>query len=104
MLSARIKILADFQWEAVVATYADLLDVFGFDERKLGETALLSEAISVIQRVRGVSWVDVDAFGAVPERVLKVTVRPDGTVATNRVCCSRRTTSWIRSRTSSKRA
>jgi len=86
VLSARIKILPDFQWEPVVSDVrAALLDAFGFDQRKLGESALLSEAISVMQRVRGVSWVDVDAFGAVPERVFKVTVRPDGTVERARV-------------------
>ena len=49
-----------------------MLDTFGFGKRSLGQWALLSQVIRVIQGVRGVSYVDVDAFGAVPEKV------PDG--------------------------
>ena len=40
---------------------------FGFDQRDLGQSAFLSEAISVIQQVAGVSYVDVQIFDAVPE-------------------------------------
>ncbi len=81
VLSSKIKILPDYQWEVVASEVrAALLDVFGFDKRKLGEAALLSQAISVMQRVRGVDWVDVDAFGAVPERVPTVTVDENGVV------------------------
>jgi len=70
VLSANIKVLPDYQWECVASDVrAALLDAFGFDKRQLGQRALLSEAIGVMQRVRGVAWVDVDAFGAVPERV-----------------------------------
>ncbi|MDR0781046.1 MAG: putative baseplate assembly protein, partial [Pseudomonadales bacterium] len=69
VLSANIKILPDHRWEIVVsAVRTALLDAFGFDKRKLGQKALLSDVISVMQRVRGVAWVDIDAFGAVPEK------------------------------------
>jgi len=81
VLSVRIKLLPDYVWDTVVATVrTTLLDAFGFDRRKLGQWALLSEVIAAIQGVRGVDWVDVDSFGAVPERVWKTTVDADGTV------------------------
>ncbi|HJV62403.1 MAG TPA: hypothetical protein VJ743_15755, partial [Albitalea sp.] len=86
VLSARLKLLPDFLWEPVVAEVrATLLDRFGFDRRALGQPALLCEAIAAVQAVRGVAWVDVDAFGAVPERVLQVSIDPDGTVHRERV-------------------
>jgi predicted phage baseplate assembly protein len=89
VMSARIKLMPDYIWDSVVAAVrAALLDRFGFDRRALGQTALLSEAISVMQGVRGVAWIDVDAFGAVPERVPHVEVAPDGTVRHSRVLLS----------------
>jgi len=70
VLSARIRVLADYRWEAVVTSVrARLLGEFGFDQRALGQRALLGEAIAVIQGVHGVEYVDVDAFGAIPEKV-----------------------------------
>ena len=79
VLSARVKLLPDYRWDPVVAAVrARLLDVFGFDHRALGQTALLSEAISAMQGVRGVAWVDVDAWGAVPERVRELVTDPNG--------------------------
>ncbi|NML46856.1 putative baseplate assembly protein [Ramlibacter sp. G-1-2-2] len=81
VLSARIKLLPDYVWDDVVATArAALLDAFGFDRRRLGQWALLSEVIAAIQGVRGVAWVDVDSFGAVPERVWTTSTDADGTV------------------------
>src|SRR5262249_6068991 len=53
-----------------------LLDVFGFERRELGQDVILSEAISTIQGVTGVAYVDVDAFGGVAEK------NDDGTVRT----------------------
>ena len=89
VLSARIKLVPDYLWEPVVtAVRTKLLDMFGFDRRALGQAALLSQAISVMQGVRGVAWVDVDAFGAVPERVPQVSVEPDGTVHRTRTLLS----------------
>jgi hypothetical protein len=69
VLSARIKLLADYRWEPVAAAVrAKLLDSFGFGKRALGQWALLSEVISAIQNIAGVEYVDVDSFGAIPEK------------------------------------
>jgi Baseplate J-like protein len=79
VLSAKIKLLADYQWEPVVAAVrAQLLDRFGFDRRALGQPALLCEVIAAMQSVRGVDWVDVDAFGAVAQTVDDIVTGPDG--------------------------
>jgi len=79
VLSAKIKLLADYQWEPVVAAVrAQLLDRFGFDRRALGQPALLCEVIAAMQSVRGVDWVDVDAFGAVAQTIDDIVTGPDG--------------------------
>jgi predicted phage baseplate assembly protein len=70
VLSAGIHLLPDYKWETVAAAVrALLLDAFGFGHRALGQAALRSEIIAAIQGVAGVDYVDVDAFGAVPEKV-----------------------------------
>jgi predicted phage baseplate assembly protein len=70
IISARVRILPDHQWESVEPKIREaLLDTFSFELRKLGQDALLSEVISTIQRVSGVAYVDVDTFGGVPEKV-----------------------------------
>jgi hypothetical protein len=71
VISARIRILPEYQWEPVVTQVrAALLDAFGFERRELGQDVLLSEVVSVMQAVRGVAYVDVDAFGGIPEKKL----------------------------------
>ena len=68
VLQAKVGIKVDASWDVVEPDLrARLLDYFGFERRLLGQAAYLSEAIAVIQRTRGVAWVDVDAFGAVTE-------------------------------------
>jgi copper chaperone CopZ len=75
VLSANIRILPDFLWEKVVgAVRSQLLATFGFDQRALGQPVRVSEVITCIQNVRGVAYVDVDAFGSVSEQ----TTAPDG--------------------------
>ena len=70
VLSAKVRIHPDYRWDKVEPRVrAALLDAFSFDRRELGEDALLSVAISVMQGVAGVEWVDVDSFGGIPERV-----------------------------------
>ncbi len=70
VLSARIKIVAEYRWEAVVAAVrALLLARFGFGARGLAQPALLCEVLAAIQAVRGVDYVDVDSFGGIPEKV-----------------------------------
>ena len=70
VLSAGVALLPDFSWEPVAAEVrSTLLQRFGFGRRALGQSVRLSEVISAIQGVRGVAYVDVDTFGAVPEKV-----------------------------------
>jgi hypothetical protein len=52
----------------VTEVRAALLEAFGFQKRALGQLALLSEVIAVIQKIKGVEYVDTDAFGGVPEQ------------------------------------
>lgn len=69
VIEAGISILPDYRWEPVVsAVRAALLDAFSFERRELGQDVVLSEVISVMQAVPGVSYVDVNAFGGVPEK------------------------------------
>ena len=70
VISARVRLMPDYQWEPVVVRVREaLLDAFGFEARELGQDVLLSEVISVMQSVRGVAYVDVDSFGGIPEKI-----------------------------------
>jgi hypothetical protein len=70
VLSATIELAPDQRWETVVQRVrAAVYDAFGFARRALGQPLLLCEVIALIQDVPGVSWMDVDAFGGLPERV-----------------------------------
>jgi hypothetical protein len=69
VMAAKVRIAPDYQWEPVAtAVRAALFDTFGFAKRSLGQPALLCEVIGCIQNVEGVAWVDVDAFGGIPEK------------------------------------
>jgi predicted phage baseplate assembly protein len=71
ILSARVRALPDYDWEFVApAIRARLVDAFGFERRDLGQPVFLSEVITVIQRVAGVAWVDVDVLHAIAESEL----------------------------------
>jgi predicted phage baseplate assembly protein len=73
--SAKVRLAPDYLWDPVVAKIeAAIYDRFGFQKRALGQPALLCELISVIQAIEGVAYVDVDAFGGVPEKKAE----PDG--------------------------
>jgi hypothetical protein len=68
VLEARLEIAADYAWEDVVdRTRSALLDAFGFERAELGVGLALSRVVAVIQSVRGVLYVDVDALGAVTQ-------------------------------------
>jgi len=70
-VSAKVGLLPDFAWESVEpAVRAALLDAFGFERRALAQAAYLSELVACMQAVRGVAWVDVDAFGSLDEATL----------------------------------
>ncbi|MBI2753353.1 MAG: putative baseplate assembly protein [Betaproteobacteria bacterium] len=68
--SIQIKIDPDYRWDDVsTRVRAAILDRFGFDRRSLGQPALLCELIVAVQAVEGVVYLDVDAFGGIPEKV-----------------------------------
>lgn len=69
VIEAGIAILPDYRWEFVAdEVRGRLLDQFSFERRELGQDVLLSEVISVMQSVAGVAYVDVNAFGGIPEK------------------------------------
>ena len=66
IISAKLRIDSDYLWEPVVTNVRSaLLDAFGFEKRELATGVASSEVLSVIQSVRGVIYVDLDAFGAI---------------------------------------
>lgn len=72
VISAKVRLDPDYSWEAVQPKIKEaLLEHFGFDNRELGQDAIESEAVSIIQRTRGVVYVDVDVFDAVDELELR---------------------------------
>ncbi|MGO4700730.1 putative baseplate assembly protein [Dyella sp. 2RAB6] len=67
-LSAKVGLAPDYSWEAVEPQVrAALLGRFGFERRGLAQNVYLSEIVACIQAVRGVAWVDADAFGHLDE-------------------------------------
>ncbi len=69
VISARIRVLPEYQWEPVVTQVRTaLFEAFGFERRELGQDVLLSGVISVMQAVRGVEYVDVDLLRGIPEK------------------------------------
>ncbi|MFE0022435.1 putative baseplate assembly protein [Amycolatopsis sp. NPDC059021] len=63
VLRAGIKVLPDYSWDLVQpAVLAAVRAELGFAARELGESAHLSDVVSVIQAVPGVDYVDVDLF------------------------------------------
>ncbi|HBB87617.1 MAG TPA: putative baseplate assembly protein [Blastocatellia bacterium] len=76
VISAGVRLLPDYVWEKVAPLIrARLLETFSFEARELGQDVFLSEVLSAMQAVRGVAYVDVDAFGGVAERNADGSVR-----------------------------
>ncbi|HSW27462.1 MAG TPA: hypothetical protein VLJ62_32190, partial [Burkholderiaceae bacterium] len=74
IVSAKIRIDPDQRWEPVATRVRDaLLDAFGFERMELARGVASSRVLSVMQAVRGVSWVDLDAFGAIDTMVTPTT-------------------------------
>ncbi|NJO18082.1 MAG: putative baseplate assembly protein [Thioploca sp.] len=70
VISAQVRVLPDYQWELVeLKIRKQLLDMFSFEHRELGQDALSSEAISAIQSVEGVVLVNLTTFDAVAEDI-----------------------------------
>lgn len=78
VIGARVRIHPDYLWEKVAeAIRAELLDAFSFARRRLGQDLQASEIIAGIQAVEGVSWVDLDTLGGLPEK--RTDTATDGT-------------------------
>lgn len=70
VMHAGVQVQPDYLWEAVEPKIRTmLLDTFGFDQRDLGQSAYQSEAVSAIQQIEGVAYVDLRVFDAVPEGI-----------------------------------
>jgi hypothetical protein len=70
VISARVHVLPDYEWEAVEPLIRQtLLSTFGFDQRDLGQTIFQSEVISAIQSVEGVDYVDLQILDSVSENI-----------------------------------
>ncbi|MGD8405206.1 MAG: putative baseplate assembly protein [Anaerolineales bacterium] len=71
VISANVRILPDYLWESVVPKIrTKLLDTFSFERRELGQDVLLSEVVSAIQAIEGVTYVDVDTLRGIPEKTV----------------------------------
>lgn len=76
VVSAKVSLLPDYVWEKVAPKIrTKMLDTFSFEARELGQDIFLSEVISAMQSVPGVSYVDVDALGGIAERNADGTLR-----------------------------
>jgi hypothetical protein len=70
VINAGIKVKPDYVWESVAPNVrASLLDLYSFENRELGQSAFLSEAVSTVQAVEGVDYVDMRTFDSVSESV-----------------------------------
>lgn len=68
IISANVRILANYQWSFVAQEIRTaLFDKFSFENQELGENVVLSGIISTIQQVPGVDYVDVDILDSVSE-------------------------------------
>jgi hypothetical protein len=68
IVSAKVRLAPDYLWELTEPKIrAALLDAFSFARRDLGQDALASEVLSVIQAQPGVVYADLDLFDAVRE-------------------------------------
>jgi predicted phage baseplate assembly protein len=71
VFQAKVVIHPDYQPDVVKGQIRQrLLDRFSFERSALGQSVYLSDAVAVVQDVRGVEWVDVDVFGGISESVL----------------------------------
>jgi hypothetical protein len=71
VLSANVQIDSAYLWDPVAAQIQSTLQSeFGFGSRDLAQPALLCEIIAAIQNTPGVIYVDVTAFGGIPEKTI----------------------------------
>jgi hypothetical protein len=68
IISANVRVDPDYQWETLEPKIrGTVLDTFSFDNVDLGQDLLLADAIKVMQRIPGVTYVDVDVFDTISE-------------------------------------
>ena len=68
VITAKVRLQPDYSWEFVEPKIRQaVIDNFSFARRELGQDALASEALSVIQAQKGVAYVDLDRFDAIAE-------------------------------------
>jgi len=68
IISANVRILANYQWASVARTIRTaLFDKFSFEHQELGQDVVLSKVITTIQQVPGVNYVNVDILDSVSE-------------------------------------
>ncbi|MBH8578160.1 putative baseplate assembly protein [Nostocaceae cyanobacterium CENA369] len=68
IISANVRILANYQWTSVALKIRTaLFDKFSFERQELGQDVALSAVIGTIQQVPGVDYVDVDILDSVSE-------------------------------------
>ncbi len=78
ILSAGVGLEPDYEWKSVEPKVrAALYDGLGFARRHLAQPVYLSDVQRIIQRVPGVRYVDVDAFGAVEQTKFKEALNDD---------------------------
>jgi len=70
VIAAGVKVQPDYTWESVALNLRTALtDLYSFDNRDLGQSAFLSEAVTTMQAVAGVQYVDIQKFDSVSESV-----------------------------------
>jgi predicted phage baseplate assembly protein len=70
VIAAGIQVLPDYHFQDVEPNVRSaLLSTFSFDQRSLGQTAFLSEAISAMQGVAGVAFVNITTFDSVADGI-----------------------------------
>ncbi len=70
VINARVKVQPLYAWETVAPSVRSaLLNLYSFENRELGQSAFLSEAVSAVQSVEGVAYVDMRIFDSVPEGI-----------------------------------
>jgi Baseplate J-like protein len=71
VVKASVRVGPAYMWALLEPKIrATMLEHFGFDARELGQDAISSEVLSVIQGVPGVEYVDLDNFGFISEQTL----------------------------------
>jgi hypothetical protein len=70
VITAGVKIQPAYTWESVATNLRSaLFDLYSFDRRELGQSAFLSEAVSTMQAVAGVQYVDMQKFDSISESI-----------------------------------